>query len=430
MQRDHVPEFPAEPHVAAKRLAQPSLSWQYVNVIANEWNPGVESECGYEIQRKVGTLWVTDTLVAGKVNLRVGSADLCPRGTLDAVGRCLPKMSGCPVGPSNGTNPCDGATGNKFEVEPDYAGEGYGALQFTRYYNSRLVDAGPMGHNWRSNWDRYVRYSVSTNRALVFRASGKALTYSLQSGQWVSDADVRETLVRLSSGGNPSGWELRTTDGAIETYDVVGRLIAETNPAGQVTRLSYDATTGKLMTVTSANASTLTFTYDGQGRRATMRDQSNRLFTFSYDAGNRLLSVVYPDAKDREYRYENANYVTALTAIVDENNALYATFDYDPSTGAVILSKHGVDQHTHALSYPSATETRITDAAGNVTVYTYGAVQQGVLPLVRRELLVAGGKFLEQSWDADNRRAAPDDKWPAHRRARQDHVCLLWMHKW
>ena len=100
----------------------------------NEYGPeeGRHAMCDYQIQKKTGFLpWLTDTLVNTDVQ-REGLADLCPHGTLTANNACLPKMMGCPRGPSNGTNPCNGATGNKYEVESDYAGDGFNALRFDR----------------------------------------------------------------------------------------------------------------------------------------------------------------------------------------------------------------------------------------------------------------------------------------------------------
>ncbi len=205
----------AEPRVAAKRLEQPSLIWRYADLHVTEFGSGTDAQCIFTIQRRVGFVWVDDTYV-DQLIVHQGIADVCPRDTLDPItASCPPKMLGCPNGPDNGTNPCDGATGNKFEVETDYEGAGFGALQFNRYYNSLRLDAGALGHNWQSNWHRRVLYSRSNNRTTVVRETGQGLVFTLLGGQWVADADVRETLTQVTSGGNPAGWQFRTINGGI-----------------------------------------------------------------------------------------------------------------------------------------------------------------------------------------------------------------------
>ncbi|MCG3171196.1 MAG: hypothetical protein CALGDGBN_02791 [Pseudomonadales bacterium] len=405
----------AEPRVAAKRTEQPSLQWRYANLTVDEWSAGAESRCIFTIEKRATNyaVWAPDQLVVVP-NYRYGEPDLCPRGTVDAdTGRCLPRMAGRPR-VCNGTNPCDDATGNKFEAETDYRGEGFGALEFTRYYNSRLRTAGALGYNWRSNWDRRVAYSGTAARATVFREDGQALIYTLQGSAWVGAGDVRETLTRLLSSGAPAGWELRLTDGGVERYDAFGRLVTVTNPAGQVTTLAYatgGTDNGRLQSVTGPNGLALALVYDANGRIATLTDPNGKTYTYSYDTGasaaqNRLLSVKYPSLKTRYYLYEHATFTRALTGIVDEAGKRYATFGYDAATGAVTLSEHAGGQRHFTLSYPSATQTHIVDAAGHVAVHTYGNPTQGVLPLVARSLLVDGvsdGKTLEQQWDGNNR---------------------------
>jgi hypothetical protein len=94
-----------------------------------------------------------------------------------------------------------------------------------------------------------------------------------------------------------------------------------------------------------------------------------------------LTRVTYQDGTYREYLYEIATFLYALTGIVDENGDRYATFGYASGTynfsdGKVIATQHaqttnGVPQEKFTIVYNSATKTTVTDPAGNVWVYNF-----------------------------------------------------------
>ena len=48
----------------------------------------------------------------------------------------------------NGTNPINGGTGNKYQLETDYEGVGLHPLVFQRYFNSTDTQAGALGKKW------------------------------------------------------------------------------------------------------------------------------------------------------------------------------------------------------------------------------------------------------------------------------------------
>jgi hypothetical protein len=78
-----------------------------------------------------------------------------------------------------------------------------------------------------------------------------------------------------------------------------------------------------------------------------------------------LTRVTYQDGTYREYLYEIATFLYALTGIVDENGDRYATFGYASGTynfsdGKVIATQHaqttnGVPQEKFTIVYNSAT---------------------------------------------------------------------------
>jgi hypothetical protein len=57
-------------------------------------------------------------------------------------------------------NPCNVATGNKYEVETDFVGTGPFPLIFERHYNSSNgVELAQLGGQWRHTYDRHIRFT-------------------------------------------------------------------------------------------------------------------------------------------------------------------------------------------------------------------------------------------------------------------------------
>jgi hypothetical protein len=101
----------------------------------------------------------------------------------------------------------DIATGNLFYEATDYTTAGQNPLSFTRYYNSRasvsglptyglqlvaLPLNGPMGADWRSNYERYLQITSTTVTAERF--DGQQLTFTLSGGAWTPDSDIDITM--------------------------------------------------------------------------------------------------------------------------------------------------------------------------------------------------------------------------------------------
>ena len=202
-------------------------------------------------------------------------------------------------------NPCDPATGNKYEQVTDYAG-GDHAPSFTRSFNSlpNTGTASALGIQWQHNYDRHI---TSINAYLdrpqylslnATRSDGKIISYFSQSGTWQSSKDIPDKLVQTAS-----GWVYNLKTGATETYDSAGNLVKETDPTGLTTNLTYSG--GKLATVTGPYGHTLTLGYDTQGRLVTLTDPNGKITRYGYNANNDLSTVSYPDSTGIQYHYED-----------------------------------------------------------------------------------------------------------------------------
>lgn len=292
-------------------------------------------------------------------------------------------------------NPCNPATGNKFQTEVDFSGYGPFPLSFARYYNSMgSLFSASLGTRWSHNYDSRILVNLD-GTVSVFRPDRKAYGYALQSGQWVSDSDVKDILQQLFNAGQPAGWTLTTVDGDfIETYDVSGKLVSIANRAGITQVLTYD-TSGNLLSVTDPFGRSLTFNYQtADNLLHSVSTPDGGAITFAYDdltstvGLERLASVTYQDGSTRHYLYNESGFAPntnrqLLTGIVDENNNRFATFTY--STNLQLTSSyHGTGADAVSLSYSSGS-TSVTDALNTSRTYAFQSIQS-----VLRQTTVSG----------------------------------------
>jgi YD repeat-containing protein len=309
-----------------------------------------------------------------------------------------PKTLGAP--PCNGTNPINGGTGNKYQVESDYRAGPF-QLVWERYYNGDSqvnINSASLGSNWRGTYDRSI--SAQTTTATVYRPDGKSVNFQLSNGSWISDVDVLDRLQQ-----NSTGWTYTTADDAVETYDSTGKLLSITNRAGLTQTLTYsDGTTGVnggyilnangttsiaplrsglLIRITNTFGRTLTLGYDNS-RIVKMTDPAGGIYLYAYDTNSNLTSVTYPDGKTKTNLYGEPAYTSgatlphALTGIIDENNVRYATYRYD-STGLAYDEDHGgtVDHYNLAYTADSSgnpISTTVTDPLGTSRTYNFTTV--------------------------------------------------------
>jgi len=297
--------------------------------------------------------------------------------------------SSCRSGRIEHGNPINHGNGNKRQLESDYVSVINSGLQLQRTYNSKNTRNGRYGARWSSNYERMVwTNSTYSNKAGIQRDDGKLLTFTSADGVYKPDADITDGLTRQAdSNGYTTGWQYRVAaDQSLENYDFTGKLLSITSREGYVQTLSYsDASTpaivapqaGVLLRVTDQFGRQLNFTYDSNSRVSQMTDPAGKTVSYTYDSNNNLVSVTYQDGKIRTYVYNEpaytagANLPTALTGIIDENNARFATFNYD-SSGKGISTEHagGVEKYSIGYTQPGSQST-VTDPLGTVRTYSF-----------------------------------------------------------
>ena len=288
-------------------------------------------------------------------------------------------------------------TGNKYLPESDYTTSGLYPLSITRSYNSQLFDDAHTGFSWRLSWLNQSISSVSTSQVSVKRPDGKSYIFNLINNVWTPDVDVTDKLESLTdTSGALTGWRYTSATGEIEIYSSIGNLTSYSNRAGW---------TWSVITIPTGPAisdplgRTFKFSYQSwpMSRIATLTNPAGGIYNYAYDANNNLASVTYPDGKTKTYLYGEAanvsatpntgvNYANALTGIIDENGARYATYRYDaagraydeeiaPDLGTTLgqqLEHNNLAYTTDASGNP--TNTVVTDGRGTARTYNFTTI--------------------------------------------------------
>jgi RHS repeat-associated protein len=294
----------------------------------------------------------------------------------------LAKNNGCSnlVG-----NPCNAATGNKYQREVDYVAPNVGGLEFVRIYNS---STGAWTHSYSNRITvKFYNPAVFGSVVTVHRPDGREFNFFKgPDNRFVPDPDVHSDVVPQYVDSKQSGWIFTTEDGTAESYDSNGRLTKITLLSGLATTISYG--TGAVV-VRDAFGRTIEIHKNAAGQLTQVIDPAKRTFVYKYDTAGNLSSVLYPDLVTRVYHYNEAAFTggrafpRALTGITDENGKRFATFTYDAKQ-RVIVSEHPLGADRVAIKYladpaqDGYAESEVTDALGTTRVYTFG-ISAGVL---------------------------------------------------
>jgi len=163
------------------------------------------------------------------------------------------------------------------------------------------------------------------------------------------------------------GFELIRPDNTVEIY-VGTQLQSITHPDGIQEILHY--TNNLLDSVTDNVGNVLNFTYNADNRIASVNYNGVQQWGYRYDANGNLQYVDNPDGTTRQYLYENASYVHALTGIDDERNKRFASFSYD-SQGRAITTYHATNVERVDLTYNGDGSTTVTNSRNVASTYTF-----------------------------------------------------------
>ncbi len=173
------------------------------------------------------------------------------------------------------------------------------------------------------------------------------------------------------------------------TYDPMGRMATRTDGRGKVTTYHYDAA-GNLSEIVDPLGRETTSGFDAGGNVTRRTDALGRTTTFAYDAADRLKTISYPapDAFSVNYTYDADGRRASMTDATGQT-----TYSYDElgrlssvrtATGQDLSYAYDLADHRTGITYPngqtvtsdydaSGRLTAIGDWLGNTTEFSYDA---------------------------------------------------------
>lgn len=303
----------------------------------------------------------------------------CPRGTCPVSASAIADIQGArsldgPPRSDSGlvSDPVNIATGNTFQQEVDYAGNGGNKLLFYRVYNSSnaAVASTVSGVGWRHNFERRVLYN--SYYAQLIRADGQSVAFTKSGSSYVPPLGHKGTLSALMNGSTQIGWRYVYPNLDIEEFDY---------PAGRLQSVQFKTGAGYALTWVSGY---LTAIADGLGRSVQLTYQGGVLSratfpdgtwaNYGYDGYRRLVSVSRSNGTVRQYSYGPVVLAGAqnpaadlLLGITDEDGIVAASFAYDANRRAMTVSE--ANGSTYAtFTYGSGTTT-VTTSKGYAETY-------------------------------------------------------------
>jgi YD repeat-containing protein len=214
---------------------------------------------------------------------------------------------------------------------------------------------GPL---WKSNFHRKLIVWANNTRASVSRGDGTVLYFDGSSGTFVAAGNSSHKLSAVSG-----GFLLTDTKSAtIESYDTAGKLVSISSASGSVLTFNYGENS-QLVNVQSTDGRMVKFTYTGEViTKITAPDQGT--IVAAYDTQKNLTSLTWQDGKVLGFLYEDPNHWWALTGKVDENNSRLATFAYDASGRAISSERAaGVGKATVSYGTPGVLKSELVYVA-------------------------------------------------------------------
>ena len=263
-------------------------------------------------------------------------------------------------------NPCNPATGNKYQEEIDYLSPVNPLLDIRRSYNSASGQQTGFGVGWISPFHRALE--VSQSKVIIRRPDGRGEPVRKQASTWLSDPGSEYQIQEVSS-----GYVVNVPKGNKEYYDHNGQLVRIDNANGTFIQYFHNQA-GNLSKAVDNFGYALQFFYEGGPYITRIVDPQSNEYRYQYDPVGNLVQVYYPDGTSRKYHYENQDYPHHLTGITDENNVRISVYGYDEFGRAVSTelaeTDNGAGQERFDVTY-STGHRDISDSAGASVRYFY-----------------------------------------------------------
>ena len=229
------------------------------------------------------------------------------------------------------------------------------------------TEAPSFGELWLSSVHKQLIIGPQGKTARVSRGDGRIVSFTGNgTGTFTPSADLNDRLLSV-----PGGYRyIDAAAQAQETYNAQGQLTRIDSANGSSLTFTYSDTTtsfytapgaGYLLTVTDPFGRTLQFRYNGDGLVKQVSDPTGQTVSPSYNNDRTLARLTWSDTTYRQFLYENSIFGWALTGILDENLARYATIGYD-SAGRATSTQLAGGVNAYSVTYTQPPAVVVSDA--------------------------------------------------------------------
>ena len=232
------------------------------------------------------------------------------------------------------------------------------ALVDQKYGEPDSLQSTAFGELWLSNFNKKLGFDLSRKIVRATRGNGEVVNFtSLDSIVFLPQLDTKDQLTAVGEGYLYLDAENLTQ----EIFNPDGQLVRATRASGESWTYQYsDASTpastapgvGYLLSIQDNFGRSLNLKYALDGKVSSITDPAGQLVQFTY-TGNNLTKLTWPNAKFKQFLYENPTFPWALTGVIDERGKRYATFGYD-TAGRAVSTEHtgGVDRYSVTYASP------------------------------------------------------------------------------
>ncbi len=277
-----------------------------------------------------------------------------------------------------------------------------GEFSIERTYNSKAISGSSyFGRGWSFYYDEHLSQKADGSIAYKLGDGKKLIFYPNGSGGYLSPEGYNFTLVKDSEivGTGEDSYTVYTYtisdgDGITRKFNSYG-LLTSIEDKGLITTLVYDDSY-MLDYIASPSGKIYDITLDDMGRIAVISLPNSSTLRYAYDAAGNLISYTDAAGNTIKYNYDSNH---KMTAWYDGNGTRIVKNTYDDK--GRVISQTDAEGNTVTLSY-SNNQTKVTDANGNVTVYTYDNQYRTT------KIEYADGTSVNYTYDSNNNLASDD----------------------
>ncbi len=241
------------------------------------------------------------------------------------------------------------------------------SLVFSRQYLQPIsgrYQLGPLGRGWVDNWE--VSLSVDGQGNVLVTEAGQDRFFT-KNADGSYQGGVGDSGQLMESGGV---YALRETDGTTLNFNAQGNLASIENPSGDTVTAGY--TGGLLTSLSSSDGEVIRIAYDVAGRIHQVTDPAGQVTTYTYDASNELLLSVAGPQGTTSYTYVSGQGIAGQYALASMTfpDGTHQYYSYDGEGRLIRKSGDGTTDDTQ-YGYPSVGGVTMTTPSGEKTTILY-----------------------------------------------------------